>query len=220
MKTILYPNSNIRPKGVKDKPTKPLLLSGVGMRRKSLVVVDVDVYLIAINVSPIMLEKAKTWDPLSPTTLSDVLLQEDKRYFLLVSLFHLRDYYLLICSSSVDVKVSATITFMREITQKQLLDAFNEAFKSCGAQAVQEFRDALSESLGPGNLKKGETMTFYWLPNDTLAMLKNESTVSFLQSPVIAHKLLDVYIHRNISVSPELVKSIETNIGRIDPTIV
>mmetsp|Transcript_25395 Transcript_25395/g.34941 ORF Transcript_25395/g.34941 Transcript_25395/m.34941 type:complete len:243 (-) Transcript_25395:1133-1861(-) len=197
MKTVLYPN---RLNGAKSKIPVPLLLSGVGMRRKSLVVVAVDVYMIAINVSPAEIQRAKSWDPSSSLTLSDVLLAD--------------------IPSNSDVKVSATIKFMREITQQQLLDAFNEAFKDCGADSVQAFKDTLSKSLGPGNLKKDETITFYWLPKGTLAMFKDDSAIHFLQSPEIARKLLDVYIRRGTSVSPELVDSIESNISRVDTTVV
>jgi len=75
MEKIIYPKSS-RISGSNNKKPVPLLLSGVGMRRKSFVVVAVDVYLIAINVSPFGLQKAKSWNPSSSSTLSELLLQD------------------------------------------------------------------------------------------------------------------------------------------------
>ena len=65
---------------------------------------------------------------------------------------------------SNDVKVSATITFMREITQQQLLDAFDVAFTGCERGDIDLFKDSLRSCLGTGNLKTGGTITFYWMP--------------------------------------------------------
>jgi hypothetical protein len=70
MKTIIHPC-------FQAKQSSPLLLVGVGMRKKTVLFIDVDVYLIAINISASELRRAKYWNNTAKESLSDVLLTEN-----------------------------------------------------------------------------------------------------------------------------------------------
>lgn len=70
MKTIIQPR-------FQAKESLPLLLVGVGMRKKTVLFIDVDVYLIAINISASGLRMAKYWNNTAKESLSDVLLTEN-----------------------------------------------------------------------------------------------------------------------------------------------
>ena len=182
-------------------PSQPqtLFLSGIGMRKKTILFVNIDVYLIAIYVAAKELKRAQLWKRSNPESLSDELLLDDRM------------------GSKNDVKVAATITFVREITQQQLLDAFDEAFRGCERTSIDQFKASLRSCLGDGNLKKDGTISFYWQPEGKLLMSSDDGkNVITLQLTEISKRLLDIYIHYEHSVSPELVKSIETNIPLLE----
>lgn len=70
MKTIIHPR-------FEAKESSPLLLVGVGMRKKTVLFIDVDVYLIAINISASGLRRVKYLNNTAKESLSDVLLTEN-----------------------------------------------------------------------------------------------------------------------------------------------
>lgn len=70
MKTIIHPRFHVN---------SALLLVGVGMRKKTFLFINVDVYLIAINIAASELAKAKSWSNTAKESLSDVLLSEDPK---------------------------------------------------------------------------------------------------------------------------------------------
>ena len=72
MKTTIHPR-------FQPLNSPPLLLVGVGMRKKTFLFIDVDVYLIAINISSNELRRAKFWNNTAKESLSDVLLAENSQ---------------------------------------------------------------------------------------------------------------------------------------------
>jgi hypothetical protein len=180
MSTVLnpsfYPPNNRLP--------TPLYLAGVGMRRKNLYVVEVDVYMIGLNISEPALNNANKWKiDNNGESLTDALLKGEGQ-----------------------LRVSCTLKFQREIGNASFVEAFTSAFAGCkDVDAVTKFKKVLGECVGAG-VKKDDELVFYWLGSTDIAISKNGSvpTICSLQSKEVVGRLLDVYIDPSRAVSKEL----------------
>lgn len=171
------------------------------MRRKNFYIVEVDVYLIGINLSPSMVDKGKEWSLTenNSKSLSDALLEKKPLEFgNKKKTIHPKH----------DVKIGLTLRFVRSVTKSQFLDAFNEAFVGCKPANIVTFKNSLGKIVDESGVKSGEEIHFYWLDNGDFTVSRNGIMGDTFNLEEINHRLLEVYIDPRRTVSPELSKSI------------
>jgi hypothetical protein len=175
-----------------------LTLAAVGMRKKNLYVVEVDIYLIGINLSDQVLKSAKEW----------AASQKDK--------CSLADYIFPSSKAALpsEVKISATLRFVRGVTRQQFLDAFDDAFKGLPKEMVDSFKTELGKSI-PTKVNKEDEFQFFWLDNGQVKIAKNGEIGQSLKNNVLNKRLLEVYIDPVRAVSKEVSTCLERHIVEI-----
>jgi hypothetical protein len=177
-----------------SKKAQPLYLLGVGMRRKNLYIVEVDIYKVGFCLSAEALKKGKE-AIISGQKISDLVLEESK-------------------SSSADYipALSVPLIFVRSVSTNMVVDAFNDAFAGCDPAAVTQFKTVLRDSIGAGGMNVGDEITYYWLKGGGIVIAKNGVAGGMMRNKEIEKRLLDVYVDPSRTVSPDLVKSIQSHI--------
>ena len=101
----------------------PLILAAVGMRRKNFYIVEVDVYLVGISISPSLVKKAQQCAAISvdESSVVDCLMVRDSK-----------------ATNSKATRVAATLRMVRGVTTSQIVDAFNESFAGCNQEAIDQ----------------------------------------------------------------------------------
>jgi hypothetical protein len=174
------------------KSADPLFISAVGMRRKNLYVVEVDVYNAGLYLSESALKAAKS------LRLKDPEMNE------LPSV--LATHIATTGQNGAKAQVATKLVFVRDVGQSSVVEAFNDAFKGCNPSDVDNFKKTFGEAVGATGMKKGDSCTFIWLNgNGGLVVEKNGVITPVAKSPEIEKKLLQVYLQPSIAVSPELV---------------
>ena len=180
-----------------------MTLAGVGMRRKNLLVLEVDVYLVGISFSPAALTAAKNWK--SPgnfsTPLADLLLDKPAQNH-----------------GAVDATiVSISLKFMRTVSQTQMISAFEDALVGCDKDAIIEFREALNKVINKEKgLQKGDVLNFDWPKSGGLVISSEVCTCPSIKNVGLTKRLLEVYVDDARTVSKDLVKCIKDNIDKIE----
>jgi hypothetical protein len=120
------------------------------MRRKNLVILDVDVYQVALNLSPSALAKAKAWKIIGKFkySLAEMILQIPPRKMF---------------GDVEATSASVILRFVRSVSKDQIVAAFDDALVGLDKQVLADFKDALSKATS-GGLKKGDEICFHW-PN-------------------------------------------------------
>lgn len=155
--------------------TNALTLAGVGMRRKNLYVASVDVYKVGIYVSPSALAEVKSWNSSSKgTPVADILVPPVKSLKV----------------APPQAKVSAMLTFVRDVGRDSICDAFNEAFVGCDEASIKRFREAMFSTIAADTIKKGEDLGFFFLEDGGLAITKNGSVGQIVHESQLANRLL------------------------------
>ena len=89
---------------------------GVGMRRKNLVVLEVDVYLVSLALSPTAVLAAKNWKKAkSGDPLAEVILQQERN--------------IKVAPAADETTAVTTLRFVRAVGKSQIVEAFSDAFK-------------------------------------------------------------------------------------------
>lgn len=178
-------------------------LSGVGIRRKNLYVVEVDVYTVGIYLSEAALKTAKR-SKSHDAELNALAADLSNHNKAPVKLHH-------------EPQVAAKLSFLRDVGQSSIVEAFNDAFKGCNPEAVAAFKKAYGEAVGPNGLKKGESCTFYWMSGQGGLFVESRGIVTPLaKSQELEQKLLNVYLNPGAAVSPELVSCLKNNIEKLE----
>ena len=170
-----------------------LYLTAVGMRKKRILFVDVDIYLVGLSLSKAYTEKAKKWI-VDETSLSEILFAEDS------------------VKTADHSNIAVNLKFVRSVTTHQIVEAFNDSFRDCNPISVQHFKTALNLSLGADGMKQGEEVIFVWHNGGGLSIVVNGATKEFISDREIEKRLLEVYIDPKRTVSPELVKCLRDSI--------
>jgi Chalcone isomerase-like len=169
------------------------------MRRKNLYVTEVDVYLAGLYLSTEALLMAKNWKKSqSADVLSDVVIRPDRAG-----------------KNPDEATAAVTLRFVRGVSKTQVVDAFNDAFKGCDKEAVEDFRAALAGALPDAGLKVGQEFTFVWAKNGHLKVLKEAYVSKSVTSTEVSKRLLDVYVNPAKTVSKELVESTKENLDKV-----
>ena len=124
------------------KKTTPLSLAGVGMRRKNLYIMEVDVYLVGFYMGKDAIAAAKKWSAaqgsLQETLITDAF------------------------AGKGDPMAAVTLKFVRGVGQDAIVEAFNEAFKGLDPEAIVCFKEATKKAIGEKGMKEGEEFSFFW----------------------------------------------------------
>jgi len=173
-------------------PSSSLSLSGVGMRRKNLYVMEVDVYLAALNLSPEALSLSQKIFASNPNaSIAEAIMTPVK--------------------NGSGCKAAVTLRFVRDVGKDKIVEAFNDAFNELNQNDVKAFKTALGNTLGDAGLKKGEEIAFFWT-SDGIVITKNNNAGNKFKSAsgdAVERRLLEVYVDPRRAVSPELIKSIK-----------
>jgi hypothetical protein len=187
-KLVWYPNQT------------SLSLVGVGMRRKNLYVTMVDVYKVGAYLSPPYVGKAQVWkDAGKPSSFSDLIVPNPSAPK----------------GKSGAAKACITLKFVRDVGNDAICAAFKEAFEGCNPDAVKRFQEALNATIAATGLKTGEEISFIWMENDEVVMTKNGINGKSVDDIELANRLLDVYFDPKKSVSPDLIVSVDANVGLV-----
>lgn len=164
------------------------------MRRKNLYLVDIDVYLASISLSPNALVRSKTWMQDKPSnSVADAILESKE-------------------GGSIPQPVAiVTLRFQRDVDAKTFVLGFNDVFAGLPADQLAVFQDKMKASIGSG-AKKGDDISLVWMEGGNLIFLKNGQIGETYSNPVFEKSLLEAYVDKKRAVSPELVTSIDTNI--------
>ncbi len=177
--------------------TFPLHLVGVGMRRKNLFVVEVDVYMTGLGLSKSAVKNAQAWKKASnqSSSLADVVVNTIENNGNPIAYVPLR--------------------FVRDVTTSQIVEAFNDAFKGIDPNEIAIFKVSLGKTVGSDGMKTGETVNFFWMDGGGLMITKDGKPPQTLRSDVLEKRLLEVYVDPKICVSRELVASIDSHLGDV-----
>lgn len=158
------------------------------MRRKLIIFFEVDVYLAGLN--------------LLDETLNN--LKEDSN--LLPSKAVLNSQYI----SNLQGQPVALITcrFVRDVGLTTILDAFETTFSGLPPDDVKEFRNQLSSAVGTNGVKQNDEVIFAWLNNGGMKIMLNGVVGGSIMNPAVEERLIETYIDKNRTVSPELYNSL------------
>jgi hypothetical protein len=175
---------------------KSLSLTGVGMRRKNLYLVEIDVYLASLSLSPTALAQSKASLNKKETPLADTILTTRE-------------------GGSIPQPIAiVTLRFQRDVDSQTFALGFNDVFIGLPADEIAVFQRQVKASIGNG-AKKGDDVSLVWMEGGSLIFLKNGQIGETFTNPVLEKRLLEAYVDVKRAVSPELVKSIETNIPQM-----
>jgi hypothetical protein len=185
-----------------EMSSEPLYLSGVGMRRKNFYIAQVDVYLIGFSLSTMSINQAAAWvrsvDQVDKATLgsfSDALLEGT--------------------SDLPGSRIAVSKRFVRAVSKKLVVEAFNDAFKGCNEIEIARFKEGLGSALGSAGAANGDEITYYWLNGGGLIISFKGEVMTHFRGEEIEKRLLEVYVEESRTVSPELVKNLRETLARI-----
>ena len=185
------------------KPGDNLILAAVGMRRKNLIVLEVDVYLIGLSLSPTALGDAKLWKSQEKTCdpLAEILLQKQTPRS---------------SSNDNEIIVSISLKFVRSVTKPQMVQAFQEALLGCNKDATAEFNEALDRCIDrEKGLQKGDVLNFEWTTGGGFVVSSDQHVSREIVDVGLAQRLLEVYVDDSRTVSVDLVKCIRDHVDQI-----
>jgi hypothetical protein len=178
------------------KYEKPLILAGVGMRKKNLYVVEVDVYQAAASLSPSAVANAKSWIQNREGSVATAVLSAKSG------------------TKTPQAAAMITMRFARDVGSSSLTGAFNEILAGLPAAEITAFTEQVSNSVGKDGVKTGEDVLFVWMEGGGL-MIVCKGRVGHINNPAVEQKLLDGYLNPEKGVSPELRKCFADNIASL-----
>ena len=181
----------------------PMLLAGVGMRKKNLYILQVDVYLVGVSASVDLLKKVRG---MVNVNLADQIRElvsscDEGKQNVMAS----QDY----CDLSI------TLKFQRQVSRQQILLAFVEAFEGCSPAAISIFQNAIGDVIGSSDLNLNDELTFDFTRSGRLTISKLNGSSSSVVNKEVFSRLLVVYLDSKKSVCPELVECINKQLPKI-----
>jgi hypothetical protein len=164
------------------------------MRRKNFYVMEVDVYMAAVNLSPRALAAVKATK--GSGSAVDAALN----------------------GPNGDVSqpaVTVVLRFVRDVDSKKVSEAFNDVFSGVSPEKIANFGKQLSAAIGEAGMKTGEEVMFVWMEGGGLKFIKNGVVGGGVTDSDIEHKLLGAYLDPTKAVSPELLACFNANIDKI-----
>lgn len=167
------------------------------MRRKNLYLVDIDVYLASLSLSPNAIIKSKEWFVKKDSnSVADTIIETKE-------------------GGVVPQPIAiVTLRFQREVDSKTFVLGFNDVFAGLPSDQLAIFHQQLKASIGDG-AKKGDDILLVFMEGGSVKFVKNGRVGETFSNPVFEKRLLEAYVDSKRAVSPELVKSIQDNIPNL-----
>lgn len=166
---------------------KQYALIASSMRRKNLLVVNVDVYRVGIYASS------------SLETIVKNNIKAGKSYGLA-------------SKSGDEISLSLYLKFVRSVTTDKILEAFRTGLSSVADKtAVNSFSDILFKKIGKIGTKKDDTIEFIFKGrnNEEIGILVRDDKVpEIIKSAALREKLIEIYTGAD-SIVPDLPKQLE-----------
>ena len=165
--------------------SKPYILAANAMRRKNLLVVNVDVYYVGIYLSPKMESIIKS------------NIKSGKSFGLAAS-------------TGEDVSLSIYLKFVRSVTSDKIIQAFKEGLTITDKSAVNAFTSILLKKLGPNGAVKDDTIEFIFKGknNDDIGILVRDDKVpEIVKSSTLRERLIEIYTGKD-AIVPDIPKQL------------
>lgn len=174
----------------------PLILAGVGMRKKNFYLIEVDVYMAAASLSPSALANAKSWIQNRNGTIAAAVLNAQS------------------ATKTPQAAAMITMRFARDVGASNLKGAFNEILAGLPAPEIAAFTEQVGDAVGAEGVKNGEDVLFVWMEGGGL-MIVCKGRVGRISNPAVEEKLLEGYLNPDKGVSPELRKCFADNVANL-----
>jgi len=161
-----------------------LQLVAAGMRRKNLVVMEVDVYKVGIYLSA-----AKDKDSSNS--------------------FAKGKGFSLSSSTSDPISVGISLTFVRSVGTSKVVDAIVEALSGKGdkyKKSLEDFEKILLDGIGDGGVQNNDVIDFVLKGKSEIGVAVRGKLGGFVNSGELRDKLIEVYTGDKKAVAPEVVK--------------
>jgi hypothetical protein len=178
-----------------DSWPSPLPLAGVGMRRKNFYIMEVDVYMTAVNLSQKAVQNVKA-SKASGGSMVEAALQSSK-------------------GPIPQPAVTVVLRFVRDVDSKKVSEAFNDLFAGVAPDRIANFGKQLSTAVGETGMKTGEEVMFVWMEGGGMKFIKNGVVGGGVNDSEIERRLLGAYLDPAKAVSPELLSCFNANIDKI-----
>jgi len=169
------------------------------MRRKKILMLDLDIYNVKVSLSAPLLKEARSWknEHEKDTSLHSVVFDK---------LIHTRN--------DDESGISVNLNFVRGVTTHQVVEAFNESFVGCDPTSTTLFKDTLRSSVGTTGVSAGDHIEFYWLNGGGLVISVKGQVKGTIFNKEIEKRLLEVYIDPSRTVSPTLCSNLLNNLSQ------
>lgn len=178
-----------------------IIIAGEGMRKKKILMLDLDIYNVKVSFSAPLLKEAKSWknkdEKDTSTSLHSVVFDK---------LIHTRN--------DDESGISVNLNFVRGVTTTQVVEAFNESFVGCDPASTKLFKDTLRNSVGTTGVSSGDHIEFYWLNGGGLVISVKGQVKGTIFNKEIEKRLLEVYIDPSRTVSPSLCSNLLQNLSQ------
>ena len=174
------------------------------MRRKNLYIVEVDVYRVGLSLSEAVVKQVKhsLSDGKFSTPLAETILSNQ------------------IPSKNVveDASIAAvTLDFVRAVSIKQMVQAFDDALLGCEKAAIAAFSQGLYKVIHEGTgFKDGDKLRIYWQKSGGVILTCGDKVSDVIHHKELSQRLLEVYVDDARSVSKDLIKCIKDNVHEVE----
>mmetsp|Transcript_32930 Transcript_32930/g.33539 ORF Transcript_32930/g.33539 Transcript_32930/m.33539 type:complete len:256 (-) Transcript_32930:184-951(-) len=182
----------------------PMSLAAVGVRKKNLYVVGVDVYVAGLSLDLRILQYTSAWfqskrdKPLIETLINPPMDDVTNKQ-----------------PAPTDAKIVISLRFLRNVSTKQMTKAFEDSFKSYPQEAMSLFFTGLVNTVGEKGIKKGDELTYTWLYNGEFIISKNDDLKWVIKNDIVARALLEMYVSPEKSITPDLTQCLEKHVTKI-----
>jgi hypothetical protein len=167
--------------------SKPYPLVASAMRRKNLLVVNVDVYHVGIYLSSGMEAIVKS------------NIKSNKGFGLATK-------------TGEEVSISIYLKFVRSVTTDKIVQAFKEGLTISDKSAVDTFTSVLLKKIGQQGASKDDTIEFIFKGknNEEIGILvRNDKVPEVVKSVALREQLIEIYTGKN-SIVPDIPKQLMT----------
>ena len=174
------------------------------MRRKNLYIIEVDVYRVGLSLSEAVVKEVKHSlsdgkfsAPLAETILSSQTPPKSK---------------------AEDASTAAvTLDFVRTVSIKQMVQAFDDALLGCEKAAIAAFSQGLYKVIHEGaGFKEGDKLRIYWQKSGGVILTCGDKVSDVIYNKELSRRLLEVYVDDARSVSKDLIKCIKDNVHEVE----
>lgn len=180
-------NDAIPPSKLVIGSSKPYPLVASAMRRKNLLVVNVDVYHVGIYLSP---------------SMENIISQNIKS----------NKGFGLATKTGEDVSISIYLKFVRSVTTDKIVQAFKEGLTISDKTAVDTFTSILLKKIGQQGAAKDDSIEFIFKGKnneDIGIVVRNDKVPEVVKSAALREQLIEIYTGKN-SIVPDIPKQLTT----------